>query len=82
MFLVGGHRQSIPAGTRGFGEMVGLLWREGNVSGAIQLERLFKGHSLTIDGARGKTGYDVTRHGFQSFTERRRALGRSRKNTS
>jgi hypothetical protein len=32
---------STAAGVRGFGEMVGLLWREGNFSGAIQLERLF-----------------------------------------
>lgn len=48
--VVGSAVRASPAGTiRAYGEMVAVLWREGNVTGALELEELWNALQRTVD---------------------------------
>lgn len=48
--VVGAAVRGLPAGTvRAYGEMVAVLWRDGNVQGALELEELWNALQRTVD---------------------------------
>lgn len=48
--VVGSAVRAFPAGqVRAYGEMVAVLWREGNVQGALELEELWNALQRTVD---------------------------------